>query len=198
MKRAHDCVGILLAAGRSRRFGSDKLLHPLPDGTPIALASAQMLHAALHRMVAVVRPDNKALITLFLEHGIEVVFANHADSGMGASLAAGVAATAKASGWLVALADMPFIRPQTIRLVSNALERGAGLAAPNYQGRRGHPVGFSELYRESLLNLNGQEAARSLLQQYANELTLIECNDPGVLTDIDSQEDLSPRIVTNV
>ncbi len=178
-------VGILLAAGRARRFGSDKLIHPMADGKAMAVASADTLRAILPRTVAVVRADNHALAELFAEHRIEMVVAEHADSGMGASLAAGVAATADARGWIVALGDMPFILRKTVALVAEAIGRGAILAAPSYKGRRGHPVGFSAHHREALLALRGDEGARALIQQYVSDLVLIDCDDPGVLVDID-------------
>lgn len=185
MKRRFDAVGLLLAAGRSRRFGGDKLLHPLPDGTPMVLASARALSAVLPRTVAIIRRGNESVAELLAAHGVETKIAEDADAGMGASLAAGVAATAGACGWLVALGDMPFIRPQTVAQVANELGRGAGLAAPSYLGRRGHPVGFAAHHRDRLLQLKGDEGARGLLQQCADELALVECNDPGVLLDID-------------
>ena len=181
----HDLAGILLAAGRSRRFGSDKLLHPLPGGTPMALASAAALRAAVPRMVAVIRKDNEALTALFAAWRIPTAVADQADSGMGASLAAGVAASANASGWLIALADMPFIQPHTIARVADALRRGAGMAAPSYEGQRGHPVGFSGAYLDELLKLQGDEGARAVIRRHAHGLVLVECNDPGVLVDID-------------
>ncbi len=180
-----EIVGILLAAGRARRFGSDKLVHPLADGTAMAVASADTLRAVLPRTVAVVRSDNEALADLFAWHGIEMVVAAHADSGMGASLAAGVAATAGAAGWVVALGDMPFILRKTVAQVADALAGGAALAAPSYKGRRGHPVGFSARHRDALLSLREDEGARGLIQKHAAELVLVECDDPGVLVDID-------------
>ncbi len=187
MNRRDDPVGILLAAGRSRRFGGDKLLHPLEDGLPLGLASANALRAVAPRTVAVVRADNEPLIALFTAHRIEIAVARDADAGMGASLAAGIAATAAARGWIVALGDMPFIRPQTIASVAERLRRGASLVAPAYQGRRGHPVGFSAAHRDALLKLSGDEGARAVLQQHAEELVLLDCGDPGVLADIDTR-----------
>lgn len=178
-------VGIVLAAGRSRRFGSDKLLHALPDGTPMVLASLNALRAVLPHTVAVIRKDNDALAKLLAAHDVDTAIAEEADSGMGASLAAGVAATATAPGWLVALGDMPYIRPQTVALVADALRQGAVLAAPSFRGRRGHPVGFSGRYCERLLRLQGDRGARILLQEHARELALVDANDPGVLADID-------------
>jgi molybdenum cofactor cytidylyltransferase len=185
MKAGGELVGIVLAAGRATRFGSDKLLHPLPDGTPMALASALALRAAAPRTVAVIAADNAALGALFAAHGIETTIAEDAGSGMGASLAAGIGATAGAGGWLVALGDMPYIRPQTIARVAGTLRAGARLVAPGYQGQRGHPVGFSAWFRTELLALRGDQGARGLLQQHAGELVQVECGDPGVLMDID-------------
>lgn len=190
MKEGDDFVGILLAAGRSRRFGGDKLLHPLSDGTPLALASANALHAVLPRTVAVVRPGNKALIELFAAHGIETVIAEHADSGMGASLAAGIAATAKASGWLIALADMPAVPVAAIAGVRDALLAGAAIAAPSNGGRRGHPVGFSSRYRAELLALEGDAGARRLLERDGSGVVEITIDSDGIFADIDFPGDL--------
>jgi molybdenum cofactor cytidylyltransferase len=106
-------VGILLAAGVSRRFGSDKRLQPLADGTPMALVAARNLAAACRRCILVIRPDDTALAQLLSEAGLETVVCPDAEQGMGHSLAAGVAASADATGWLVALADMPYIQPAT-------------------------------------------------------------------------------------
>lgn len=184
--------GVLLAAGRSTRFGSDKLIHPLPDGTPIALASARALLAAMPRVVAAVSPENAVLGWLLAAEGIEVVAPPMLDEGMGTSIAACVAATADAPGWVVALADMPFIRPSTIAAVRAALAAGSPLAAPVYRGSRGHPVGFGAKFRGALAALRGDEGARWLLHEHRDELGLVECADPGIVRDVDRPGDLPP------
>lgn len=185
--------GILLAAGRSLRFGSDKLLHPLSDGTPVAVAALRNLRAAAPSIVAVVRQEDGLLAKLMEEEGARVSACPRADQGMGASLAWGVAAAAQAEGWLIALADMPFIRPQTIARVLRAMEQGALIAVPLHAGRRGHPVGFARALREELLALGGDQGARSLLAHHAARVVEIECEDPGILLDVDQPEDLGPR-----
>lgn len=181
---------ILLAAGRSSRFGGDKLLHQLPDGNAVALASALCLKAAVEDLLVVVRPDHTALIALLNAHHITTLPCPNAAQGMGASLACGVAASRDAAGWLVALADMPFIAPATVRAVAEALRNGASLAAPSLDGQRnGHPVGFSAAWREDLLRLDGDQGARSLIAARRGEMTLIRCNDPGIFRDIDFPAD---------
>lgn len=178
-------VGILLAAGASRRFGADKRWHRLPDGTPMALASARRLLAACPESLAVVRPDDGELAESLRAAGLAVVTCADAAHGMGHSLAAGVAARPDAGGWLVALADMPAIAPDSIRIVAEALMAGAPLARAFHQGRPGHPVGFSRRFYADLLGLSGDEGARRIVQ--ANLALLHKCpvDDPGVLFDID-------------
>lgn len=184
-------VGLLLAAGHGRRFGGDKLLQPLADGTPVAVAAARALKAACADSIAVLRPEQDALAALLEAEGLRVVRCAAARSGMGHSLAAGVAASRDARGWLVALADMPCIRVATLQAVAELIGGGAALAAPSYAGRRGHPVGFAARWRDALLALEGDEGARAILEQSRFLLHVLETDDPGVLQDVDSPADLA-------
>ena len=127
-------VGILLAGGASTRFGSNKLLHPQSGGTPIAVASFRNLHAALPHVVAVVRPGADVLVQLLREGGAEVTVCDRDDDGMGTTLAHAVRASRDAAGWVVALADMPFIRPDTIRRVAARLAAGAATRSASPAG----------------------------------------------------------------
>jgi len=90
----------------------------------------------------------------------------------------------------VGLADMPFIRPETIRTVAKALHDGAAIAAPSFQGRRGHPVGFARRFYEELSSLHGDNGARQFLEQHPEWVKVFEVDDPGVVRDIDEPSDL--------
>lgn len=189
-------VGILLAAGFSRRFGNDdKLLYPLHNGQPIALASAQSLISALPISIAVVRPENKALARLLSNAGLEVIFCHMHDKEMADSLVTAIRSLAISEvlteGFVIALADMPFINSHTIGLVAEKVKAGASIVIPTYHGRRGHPVGFSARFRQELENLKGDEGARSIIQRYPEEVFLMPCEDAGILLDIDTAADLS-------
>lgn len=185
--------GILLAAGRGDRFGGNKLLHPLADGTPVALAAARRLKAALADALAVVNGASPELIALLEAAGLEVSVCPTADRGMAASLAWGVAQTRQADGWLVALGDMPWIEPETMRAVAGAVTHPSRIAAPTLRGRRGHPVAFGRAYRAQLMALTGDRGARRLLEDHAEQLVLVPCEDAGIVRDIDRREDLVPR-----
>lgn len=183
--------GILLAAGRARRFGGKKLLAPLPDGIPVVAAAARNLMGGLDRAVAVVRPGEAVLSRLLVQEGLEVAVCANAWRGMGTSLAFGVSHARDADGWIVALADMPRIQPQTIIALARIIATGASLAAPYFAGRRGHPVAFGKKYLDDLLQLDGDQGARKLLVRDSRELIRIDTHDPGILIDINTPVQLA-------
>lgn len=194
-------VGILLAAGLGTRFDAsgqhNKLLAPLPDGRPVAVASAHALLAVLPRVIAVVRPGQADLENLLMQAGCETVVSKHTERGMGASISIGVQSSletppvtlAHLQGWLVALADMPFIHSMTIRAIISAMGDPPVIAAPRYNGRRGHPVAFGPEHAAALSALDGDAGARALLQDSAR-ITWVDVDDPGVLHDVDTPDDL--------
>lgn len=189
-------IGILLSAGFSRRFGSaDKLLQKLPDGRPVALASAEHLIQAIPESIAVLRAENKALATLLLNTGLKVIFCNDDEQEMADSLTAAIRYSsnfeAAKDGIVIALADMPYIRSETIRAVAKVVAGGASIVIPTYQNQRGHPVGFSAKFQNELENLQGDEGARSIIKRYPNEIYRLPTDDPGILADIDTPADLA-------
>ncbi len=189
-----NIVGLLLAAGSATRFGSDKLQHALPHGVAIAAQAARHLKVELPRVVAVVKPGARELAATLAREGCEVVVCENAALGMGASLACAARAAGRAHGYLVALADMPFVRPSSIAAVRDAIEAGAPLAAPYFRARRGHPVGIAGTFFEALLELRGDEGARQLLASQAAELRKVPVGDAGVIRDIDTPGDLAPPL----
>ncbi|SAI67372.1 molybdenum hydroxylase accessory protein%2C YgfJ family [Bordetella ansorpii] len=211
--RVDDCVGILLAGGFGRRYaaqapGMDKLLARLPDGRPVAVAAAQALLAVLPRVHAVVRPEGAELARLLAAEGCRVLRDEAARQGMGASLAAAASALlreyppnpapqadAVASGeprpdrCLVALGDMPWLRPATILHLAQH-SRGHLIAAPEFQARRGHPVAFAAALWPELARLAGDTGAREVLHRHGVKRLAVD--DPGILADVDLPTDLRP------
>lgn len=189
-------VGILLAAGAGRRFGGDKLSHALPDGECVAVRAYRNLAAEVERVVAVVRPGCGVLAARLQAEGAEVAVCVDAEQGMGVSLAFAISLCPKADGWVIALADMPWIAPATIRAVTDSLRAGAVIVAPSWQGQRGHPVGFSQRLAAELRALSGDAGAKEVIQRHQQQLSLLACDDPGILRDIDKPEDLCAPTLT--
>lgn len=182
--------GVLLAAGHGRRWQAaggqdDKLLHRLPDGTPVVVAAARALQAALPGSLAVVRPGAHAVAEVLAACGMTLVWADPASTGMGENLARAIGRSREAAGWVVALGDMPGVSPDVVRAVSNALMQGHDLVAPFHQNRRGHPVGFGRTHQADLLALRGDTGARDLLAAQAHRLHRLNVDDEDILIDLD-------------
>jgi molybdenum cofactor cytidylyltransferase len=185
-------VGILLAAGSAKRFGGAKLAAALPDGTPVGISACSNLFAAVEAVVAVVRPGDDAMASALAANGARVSACPRASDGMGASLAWGVRAAPVTTGWIIALADMPWIESETIVKLATVLRQGAPLTAPRFGGLRGHPVGVSARFFDQLVALSGDEGARHLLATHAAAMHFVDVNDAGVLRDVDTPADLVP------
>jgi molybdenum cofactor cytidylyltransferase len=188
-----NIVGLLLAAGKGTRFGGDKLRAMIPHGgddARVGARAASNLIEAIPESIAIVRPDDHGLAEDFAARGLRIVKCDNASDGMGASLACGVRASRDAAGWIVALADMPWIAAASIGAVKAAIEAGAQIAAPMYRGMRGHPVGFSNAHYTELSTLTGDAGARSILERHRSAITLIDVNDAGILQDNDTPDAL--------
>jgi molybdenum cofactor cytidylyltransferase len=190
-------VGLLLAAGFSRRFGANKLLQGLSPMTCVASQACATLRGGVDHALAIIRPSQAELASMLTAAGAEVVVFEEAEQGMGATLAHGVRASMAADAWVVALADMPWIRPETVRSVAQALRSGAPLVVPVHDHRRGHPVGFGAGFLGELLTLRGDQGAKSILDRHAGRVLLLPCHDPGIHRDVDLPADLDPPISRN-
>jgi molybdenum cofactor cytidylyltransferase len=183
--------GLLLCGGSSTRFGSDKLGVEI-GGTPLVAHSARHLIEGAGNALAVIPLGASALRRILEEAGCDILESGDTRRGLGASLAAGVAAASEAGGWIVALGDMPFILPATIAAVRLRLAEGALMAAPVLRGsgERGHPVGFARSLKAQLAAVDGDEGARAVIVRHRAAFAAIEVDDPGIVRDIDTPSDL--------
>jgi molybdenum cofactor cytidylyltransferase len=191
-----DVRVLLLCGGRASRFGSEKLLVPVKrrgETLPMAALSARSAIEGAGNALAVVPPRADKLREVLAKAGCEILESEATARGLGASLAAGVARSRDAEGWIVALGDMPFIEAATFASILAALRSGSLVAAPVHRATnaRGHPVGFSARLREDLLALDGDEGARSVIQSHRDSLVLIPVDDEGITIDIDTPRDLA-------
>lgn len=163
-------VVLVLASGRGERFrasgGQGSKLQALLAGRPVLAHTLDAVRAS----------------------GLPWHVEDAGHPGMGDSIAAGVRATADAAGWLVLPGDLPLVRPQSLQAVAAALQQ-ASVVVPVHEGSRGHPVGFRREHREALQALTGTEGAAAIVR--AHPPLRLELDDIGVVTDIDTLDDLA-------
>lgn len=160
-------VGILLAGGRARRFGTQKLV-AAHDGATVVRRSAERLRGALERVIVVTGADASCVRAAL--DGLDVAIVENAecDEGMASSIRAGVAAARPRAGAVViALGDQPTVDPAVVTRMVAAHRSGAAIVAPRYDGVRGHPVLFGRGAFDALLRLRGDVGARALLDDDA-------------------------------
>ena len=189
-------TAIVLAAGQGSRFRAeagadqDKLLADCVgrDGVmrPVIEQVLVNLPDSLVARWLVTSPDRTEVIRLAEAYGCQVLLLQSA--GMGESIAAAVAASVSADGWLVVLGDMPFIQSSSIERVIEVLEED-GISVPVQAGEYGHPVAFGRALGPDLMALTGDRGGKPLFARA--RVREVQVEDAGVLWDVDLPKRLS-------
>ena len=179
--------GIILAAGQSRRFGDkDKLRHSWRGKAVLRHAVDNALAAGLQPLFVITRP-NQTLPALPAD--IRQVLCPDAEHGMGRGLRAGLAAIPDdAPGCAILLGDMPDIKTDTIRAMATETNADSAIR-PSFDGKPGHPVFIPKALFDKAALLQGEEGLKAVL---GDAITVLPLDDPGVIWDIDSPNDLKP------
>ncbi|NND67285.1 MAG: nucleotidyltransferase family protein [Halioglobus sp.] len=180
---------IVLAAGRSQRFGSDKRSVRLPDGRQMINATVSNARASGLPLLVCLGPDDHQLAADLVAPGISCLQCRHAADGMGATLAEGIRSIGQWDGALVALADMPWILPGTYQQVAMALTRET-IVQPHYRNEPGHPVGFGAEFFAALGALTGDVGGRHLLAENPDKLRRVDVTDAAIHRDVDRPRDI--------
>ncbi|MCV4282242.1 nucleotidyltransferase family protein [Pseudomonas capsici] len=187
---APQVIGLILAAGRSRRFADDKRRALLPDGRSMLQASIDTARQSFNELWVVLRSDDDAQ-ALGIVPDVCIVRSEQADLGMGHSLASGIEALMPSPAIAVAvlLADMPWLQAATLRSLVQ-LADSQRIAQPIYEGQRGHPVIIGRRFWPELLLLEGDQGARTLLAANSSACDLMATDDPGTVRDVDTPEQI--------
>ncbi|MEL6372183.1 MAG: nucleotidyltransferase family protein [Pseudomonadota bacterium] len=182
---------LVLAAGHSTRFGSqDKLAAPFRSSTVLEETLKTYETQEFQSRTLVIPTGSPHLEAIAVNHAFKIVFNPHPEQGLSSSIQYGLADATLSDGVMIALGDMPSIRPETISRLVEAFGRGdQTIFAPTIDGRRGHPIIFAAEHYDDLRHLSGDQGGRSIIENNAEGTQLIEVDDPGILADIDTEAD---------
>ncbi|MCY3883507.1 MAG: nucleotidyltransferase family protein [Gammaproteobacteria bacterium] len=179
---------IILAAGYSRRFGSDKRVTPFGSGTLLSHTCSCYVDV-FDRVIVVLRP-NETCLASSLPKSVEMAVSENAKAGMSQSLMAGVRAAGSSPWIVIALGDMPCVEQTTLQLLRSALENSDDQVVRLKHGDKfGNPVGFPSKYYRHLMSLSGDKGAKHLFNSGLLECTVLTVDDLGILIDFDLSGD---------
>jgi molybdenum cofactor cytidylyltransferase len=187
---------ILLAAGCSRRMGTQKLLLPLHDKPVIVHPVDALLRSDIARQIVVVLGPNPRSIREALD-GRPVRFVEAgATVDMLESIRAGIRALpTSCDGILVALGDQPNLSVRLLRRMAEALaDAPQGIVVPICQGRRGHPLLFSADFRGEILTSFDGVGLRGLLCAHPDKIVAVRTSSSSVLEDMDTPQDYERHV----
>ena len=190
---------VVLAAGSATRMeGASKLSQQIGDRNIVG-SVIQNLQDSGAGKITVIYGDRWGLDDLQLPKDVNALRNANSEAGMGGSIALAVAnLSPDTERVLVALGDMPLVKPETLSLLILKSASGhANIWAPTFQGKRGNPVIFARCWFEKLAKLDGDQGGAMLFGNENAQVEYIEVNDSGVLLDIDTPEDLS-KVLANI
>lgn len=182
---------IVLAAGLSRRMGAQKQLLPFGGKTVIAHIVDQLTASFVNEVYVVVGCRGEQVSRELSDRSVSIVNNSNYKSGMLSSVRCGLGAIPKqCQAVLVALGDQPSIRTKLIdRMLKSFAATEKRILVPLYNGRRGHPVIFSSVYRDEILTHYDNVGLRGLLHAHEEEIFELPVKTSGVLSDMDSPQD---------
>lgn len=183
---------LVLAAGFSNRFGSIKLCANLANGQSVFQHTLSNIRQAVPDIIVVTRAEVAPLIA---DSETDIRVFDDAELGMGASLAYGIRqlilpGSIHWDGCLICLADMPFIRPESYTLIAESIKKDQ-IVVPYFQGKAGNPAAFGRDYFDRLSSLQGDHGGRMVVRENPASVYTLELDDPAILHDIDTPEDLT-------
>lgn len=183
---------ILLAAGDSRRFHGNKLLHDF-HGKPMYRCVVDEVEGLRGEVFT-----EKIAVTQYEEIGNDlenmgytVIRNQHSDWGLSYSIRLALEYLKEREGaCCFAVCDQPFLKGETIRrLAEGWKESGRGIGALGFEGESGNPVIFTDQYRAELAALTGDVGGKRVLKRHVDDVYLLELSEATQLRDIDVREE---------
>lgn len=179
---------VLMASGSGRRFGGNKLLHPV-DGVPMIERAMNAVPAGLFHRACVVScyPE---LLALAGERGYVPVPNPDAAQGQSASVRLGLSRLTDLDGVMFCVCDQPWLRRDSVeRLLAEFAAHPGRICALSWRGERGSPAVFPRGLFPQLLALTGDRGGGGVIRAHRDRLRLVEASGPEELQDVDTKPD---------
>ena len=186
---------ILLAAGESKRMGTNKLSLSWGRKTVLEHCLRVLLGSQIGEVLVVVNKQTWELGQRLRGPRVRLVYNPQSKKGMSTSIREGIQAMdQKSRAVLIALGDQPLLKVNTVNaLIQAYVEKKGTIIVPVFRGKRGHPVLFDGKYKKELLKLKKDVGAKALLERHGKEVYEAHSKSEGVVVDIDTWEEYRRR-----
>jgi molybdenum cofactor cytidylyltransferase len=193
-EKGRNIAAVVLGAGRSSRMGGPNKLLAEIGGRPLIRIAVEEALKSRARPVIVVTGHQRERVEAALA-GLPVKFVHNPNfaEGLGTSLRTGIAALPpEVDGAIICLGDMPQVDAAIIDRLIGALDPGKGalVAVPSIDGKRGNPVVWSRRFFSELMTVEGDVGARYLIGRYPEAVVEVPLTGTASLTDVDTPEAL--------
>jgi CTP:molybdopterin cytidylyltransferase MocA len=185
---------IILAAGLSTRMGEFKPLLSIGPKTLLGHAISLFQTNGIDDIVVVTGDQTEDLRQELDRYPCRSVLNENLIDGMYSSVREGVKAIGDKNGAFFLLpVDIPLVSKNTIRDLMKAMEQNPNSLVfyPEYQARRGHPPLIMCDLAAAILSYDGQGGLRALLKRYQQQSLNVVVDDPFILLDADTKNDLA-------
>lgn len=177
---------VILAAGKSSRFPTNKLLYKLQGKTIVQHTLEKGLQLPFHKRVIVTQ--YKEIEEYAKHYGYQIIRNQQPEKGIAHSMKLGLQACMDSDYTMFLVADQPWLKVKTLQTMLDSCDHEHIICA-SYQGQCRNPIVFPSYLYEELLTLHGDKGGSQLLHQYVNKIMKIACRKEEV-HDIDTIEDV--------
>ena len=181
---------IMLAAGNSRRFGSNKLMYEV-DGVPMYQRTLRQLRKAAEkipdsRIILVTQPQYSEIIDVVKGTGAEVLFNPQPERGIASSMQIGLESAKDADACMFTVADQPWLTAETIIALYDAFQsENKGMACIRHGEKTGNPCVFSKKYYKELMGITGDRGGKQVIKRHPEDVVYFKISDERELQDVD-------------
>ena len=187
---------VILAAGESRRMGKqNKLLLPVGGEALLVKFVKSVCDSDVDQVLVVIGHEAEKIKMELNNFSLSFVYNPNFSEGMTTSIKSGVKdVSPDCDGFLICLADMPFINTPEINKLIHAYVRNRKkenrlIIVPVFQGNRGNPVLFSCEFRNDILEHKKESGCKEIIMNNSESVKEIEMDDDNILLDVDTHED---------
>jgi molybdenum cofactor cytidylyltransferase len=185
---------IVLAAGKSTRFGLNKLLLNLDRETLIGHVVRSALQSNASETVVVVGFEAERIKHAL--QGLNCKFAVNQDfaKGQSSSVLTGIEFVKNhADAVMILPGDMPLIRVEFInKVIDEYRSDKSSIVVASYEGRMGHPILFDASLFDELLEIDEETfGLKKVVSRHIGEVRKVEVGSVGALLDLDIRDDLN-------